>query len=69
MRFKEIAIKQIESLSIRPKIYAVRYKKFRCMELKVFPYMVHFVVNDENKTVDVFLIIGTKENPEKWGKV
>ncbi len=69
LRFKDIIISQIDSLSVRPKIYAVRYANFRCMKLKGFPYMIHFIVNDDSNNVAVYLVIGTKENPEKWGEV
>lgn len=69
LRFKDIIVKQIDSLSIRPKIYAIRYENFRCMKLKTFPYMVHFVVNEHTNTIEVYLVIGAKENPDKWGKV
>ena len=53
------------------KLFLGRYipldtKNFRYMQLKNFPYMVHFVIDSNSNTVDVFLIIGNKENPDKW---
>lgn len=65
-RFLDSAIKQITSLSKDPHIYAVRYKDIRCMIVKKFPYMVHFFINQENKTVEVMAVIGTSQNPKIW---
>lgn len=64
--FQDSAIKQITSLSKDPHIYAVRYKDIRCMIVKKFPYMVHFYINQENKTVEVLAVISTFRNPSIW---
>ncbi len=65
-RFQNTAIKQINSLSKDPHIYAIRYKEIRCMIVKKFPYLVHFYINDENYTVEVLAVISTGRNPEIW---
>jgi toxin ParE1/3/4 len=46
--------------------YSVRYDDIRCMPLKKFPYMVHFRVNIQEKTVKVESLFNTWLNPEKW---
>lgn len=65
-RFRNAAIKQINSLNKEPQIYAIRYKEIRCMVIKKFPYMVHFFINDENNTVQVLAVISTDRNPKIW---
>jgi plasmid stabilization system protein ParE len=65
-RFRNTAIKQISSLSNNPQIYSIRYKEIRCLLVKKFPYMVHFYINDENKTVEVLAVISTGRNPKIW---
>jgi plasmid stabilization system protein ParE len=65
-RFQNTAIKQINSLNKNPQIYAIRYKEIRCVDIKKFPYMIHFFINDENNTVEVLAVISTDRNPKIW---
>ena len=65
-RFLETTIKQINSLSKDPQIYATRYKDIRCMLIKKFPYMVHFYINEETNVVEVLAVISTHRNPKIW---
>lgn len=67
-RFKNTVIKQIDSLSKNPQVYAIRYRDIRCMLIKKFPYMVHFYLNDEDHTVEVLALISTDRNPKIWEK-
>jgi plasmid stabilization system protein ParE len=65
-KFQITAIKQIDSLSKNPQVYAIRYKEIRCMLIKKFPYMVHFYINEENGIVEVLAVISTHRNPKVW---
>ncbi|MBU1369023.1 MAG: type II toxin-antitoxin system RelE/ParE family toxin [Bacteroidetes bacterium] len=65
-RFQKTAIKQINSLSKDPQIYAIRYNEIRCVVIKKFPFMAHFYINDENNTVEVLAVISTDRNPKIW---
>jgi plasmid stabilization system protein ParE len=65
-RFQKTVIKHINSLSKDPQIYAIRYKKIRCVVIKKFPYMAHFYINNENNTVEVLAVISTHRNPKIW---
>jgi plasmid stabilization system protein ParE len=65
-KFQTNAIKQIDSLSKNPQVYATRYKDIRCMLIKKFPYMVHFYINDETGIVEVLAVISTHRNPKIW---
>ena len=67
-RFRDTIIKQINSLNVNPQLYAIRYKKIRCMLIKKFPYMVHFYINDEINTVEVLAVISTHRNPKVWSE-
>jgi plasmid stabilization system protein ParE len=66
VRFQKTAIKQINSLRKDPQIYALRYPEIRCLVIKKFPYMIHFYLNEENKTVEVLAVISTDRNPLIW---
>jgi plasmid stabilization system protein ParE len=65
-RFQETVINQINSLNINPQIYAIRYKEIRCLNVKKFPYMVHFYINDETLTSEILAVISTSQNPKIW---
>jgi plasmid stabilization system protein ParE len=65
-RFQDTAIKQINSLSKDPQIYAIRYKEIRCVIIKKFPYLVHFFINNNNNTVEILAVISTDRNPKNW---
>jgi plasmid stabilization system protein ParE len=67
-RFQKTAITQISSLGNDPQIYAIRYREIRCVLIKKFPYLVHFYINEENKTVEVLAVISTNRNPKIWDK-
>lgn len=65
-RFQKTVISHINSLNKDPQIYAIRYNDIRCLVVKKFPYMIHFYINDENKTVEVLAVISTDRNPKIW---
>lgn len=46
--------------------FQVRYDDVRCLPVKGFPYMIHFVLNDDIQTVVVMGVINTNRNPEIW---
>lgn len=65
-RFQNAAIRQIDSLSVNPQVYAIRYNDIRCMIIRKFPYLVHFYINEQTNAVEVLAVISTDRNPEVW---
>jgi len=65
-RFRDITIKLIDSLKKDPHIYAIRYKEIHCAPVKKFPYMVHFYINTETRTVEVLAVFSTDRDPKIW---
>lgn len=57
----KITIQQIKSL---PFAHAVRYNNVRIANVAVFPYAIHFVI--ENDRVIVLAVHHTAINPQKW---
>lgn len=45
--------------------FQIRYKDYRCLPIKKFPFMLHYLVNETNNTVKIFAFIHTSQNPEK----
>jgi hypothetical protein len=50
--------------------FAVRYNTIRCFPLgKKLPYMIHFSINENTKTVHIHALINTSKNPDtSWIK-
>ena len=36
--------------------------------LKVFPFMIHYTVDEDNKTVIVSAVLHTSRDPQEWKK-
>jgi|ERR1700741_1405690 hypothetical protein len=66
LRFQKTVKQQILKLNSRAYNYNLRYSNVRCMPVNKFPFMVHFIINELNKTVIVFAVIHTSRNPEIW---
>jgi plasmid stabilization system protein ParE len=50
-----------------PYLYAIRYDEVRTGVLDVFPFMIHYVIEESNKTVVIIAVLHTSRNPEIWG--
>ncbi len=64
--FKKHSIIEARSLGKAPYIYAIRYNEIRCMPLKRFPYMIHYYINEETRTIEVLAVISTDRSPNVW---
>lgn len=51
-----------------PKIYPVRYENIRTTVLDVFPFMIHYSIDDSNKTILIVGVFHTSLNPDRWRK-
>lgn len=57
---------QIKKLKQNPTIYNIRYNNVRCLIIKKYPYMVHYIVDNKKLTVHIFAVIHTSRNPKIW---
>jgi plasmid stabilization system protein ParE len=65
--FQKQVLKQISKLNLNANIYAIRYNNIRCMVIKKFPFMVHYLI--ENDQVLIFAVLHTSRNPKIWEKL
>lgn len=49
-----------------PNAVAQRYDNIRTALLDTFPYMVHFSVDDDKKTITVLAVLHTARDPKIW---
>jgi plasmid stabilization system protein ParE len=65
-RFFDQFIECIANLKNHPQ-FQIRYKNIHCLPIIKFPYMIHFIVDNELLTCKVFGIISTHQDPkDSW---
>jgi hypothetical protein len=65
-RFYRNVKKQTEKLSTSALLFAVKYDDIRCVLIETFPYLVHYRINHQTKTVKVEALFHTSRNPAIW---
>jgi plasmid stabilization system protein ParE len=65
-RFMKFVRVKISKILLNPKAYQVRYSNVHTVVLDVFPFMVHFRINEESKTIIIIAVLHTSRNPAKW---
>jgi len=51
-----------------PLIYATNYDSVKTAILNVFPFMIHYVVDERHKVVVISAVLHTSRNPDLWKK-
>jgi hypothetical protein len=49
-----------------PKAPNIRYKNVRTAVLNMFPFLVHYTIDERNKTIVVSAVLHTSRNPKLW---
>jgi hypothetical protein len=65
-RFFKAVKEQTARIKKNPYGIAIRYEEVRCAKVKGFPYMVHFKVFPDIKTVKVTAVFSTHRDPKIW---
>jgi hypothetical protein len=61
------SVKRCYSLLKRdPFCIAVKYDDIRCLPVSGFPYIMHYRVEKDSRTVVIFAVYHTSRNPEIW---
>lgn len=67
-RFSSFVKMQSSKLTINALHFSVKYDNVRCMGIEKFPFLLHYRVNTQSKTVFVEALFHMSRSPEKWGK-
>ena len=65
-RFYNMVKKQTAKLSTSALCFAVKYDDIRCMCIEKFPYLAHYRVNEQTKTVKVEALFHASRDPKIW---
>lgn len=68
LRYKTQVKKQINSLKKDPYLFSIKYNSIRCRKIEKFPFLIHYEINEETKTVTIFAVFHTSRSPEIWKK-
>jgi len=63
MRFTTAVKETLSNILKMPSAYAVRYKNIRIAHTKIFPYNVHFYIDETNAQVVIIGIVHSKLYP------
>lgn len=65
-RFTAEVRENVHFIRQNPKASNIRYNSVRTAVLNVFPFMIHYTIDEKNKTVIVSAVLHTSRNPELW---
>ncbi len=68
LRYKTQAKKQINSLKKEPYIFSIKYNEIRCRKIEKFPFLIHYLINENTNIITIFAVFHTSRNPEIWNK-
>ncbi len=67
-RYKKQVKKQIDSLKKNPYLFSIKYNEIHCRKIEKFPFLIHYKINEELKTVTVYAVFHTSRSPEIWDR-
>lgn len=67
-RFTQEVRSKVLFIRENPKASTIRYDDTRCAVLDVFPFMIHYTIDEANKTIIVAAVFHTSLDPGRWQK-
>jgi len=68
-RFTSEVRKAIKHIEKNPENIQVRHRNIKAIKTDVFPYMIHFIVDEPNKIIIIKAVFSTHDNPQKWTQI
>jgi len=62
-KFWEDLSERISTISETPYMGTIRYQNVRCTITQVFPYLIHYIVDDKAQTLIVLRVLHTNRKP------
>jgi len=67
-RFTKHLRAKVKTIQRNPKSNRIRYDNVRTAVLNVFPFMIHYLIDEKNKIIIVTAVLHTSRNPDLWNK-
>lgn len=68
LRYRNQTKKQINSLKRNPYLFSIKYNEVRCRKIEKFPFLIHYLIEEELKVITIFAVFHTSRSPEIWKK-
>ncbi len=65
-RFTEKVRQKVQAIIANPYAFSIRYSNIRTVNTDIFPFMIHYTVIEDTKTVLISAVLHTSLDPEKW---
>ncbi len=67
-RFSGEIRKSVRFIKQNPAACNIQYDEVRTAVLKVFPFMIHYTIDKDNKAVIISAVLHTSLDPQEWEK-
>jgi len=67
-RFSNEVRETVVFIRQNPTACNIRYDQVRTAVLKVFPFMLHYTIDENKKTVIITAVLHTSRDPKEWEK-
>lgn len=67
-RFTSEVRDSVRYIKQNPTACSIRYDQVRTAGLRVFPFMIHYTVDEDNNTVIISAVLHTSRDPQEWEK-
>lgn len=65
-RFTKEIRKKVAYICRNPENIVTRYRDVKTAIVAVFPYMIHFIVDEDSKTVIISAVFAMAQSPKHW---
>ncbi|MDY0078512.1 MAG: type II toxin-antitoxin system RelE/ParE family toxin [Bacteroidales bacterium] len=65
-RFTGQVREKVSFIKKNPEASNIRYDNVRAAVLNVFPFMLHYVIDERNKTIIISAVLHTSRDPKRW---
>ncbi len=67
-RFSQSVRNTVSYIKNNPFAFSTRYENTKTAIVERFPYMLHYSIDDDEKTIVISSVLHTSRNPELWTK-
>lgn len=68
LKFTNAIRSEIKIISKNPKAIINRYRNVHTCVVRTFPYMIHYVIEDNLKKIVIIAVFQTKQSTDRWNR-
>lgn len=66
VRFAKAVRATVKRVAHYPYHYAVRYSQTRMAQLNIFPYLIHYYIDEVHSSILIIAVLSASRNPKLW---